>query len=153
MVNLEMQWWHTNDAAAPPTWQRMQVYPNPMLGSQNPRAWSTRKAMSSSTSSRMTLAYGPYTVQLKALAKEVHAGRARYDGGYFAGFDHCDASEVDACTTYGKGFRHRLPFPQSYWKRQSPRTTGRADRHRHQDHALDRAGLYVAGGAPVTATA
>src|SRR5262245_13103376 len=23
LVNLEMQWWHTNDVAAPPTWQRM----------------------------------------------------------------------------------------------------------------------------------
>src|SRR5947209_4866083 len=29
MVNLEMQWWHTNDIAHPPSWQRMPVYPNP----------------------------------------------------------------------------------------------------------------------------
>ena len=34
LANLEMQWWHTNDIADPPTWQRMQVYPNPMLGSE-----------------------------------------------------------------------------------------------------------------------
>src|SRR5262249_26947884 len=34
MANLEMQWWHTNDIADPPVWQRMQVYPNPMLGSE-----------------------------------------------------------------------------------------------------------------------
>ena len=27
LANLEMQWWHTNDIADPPTWQRMQVYP------------------------------------------------------------------------------------------------------------------------------
>jgi succinate dehydrogenase/fumarate reductase flavoprotein subunit len=52
-------------------------------------------------------------VQLKALAKEVHAGRARYDGGYFAGFDHCDPAEVDAYTTYGKSFRQLgMRFPQ-----------------------------------------
>jgi succinate dehydrogenase/fumarate reductase flavoprotein subunit len=52
-------------------------------------------------------------VQLKALAKQVHAGKARYDGGYFAGFDHCDAREVDAYTTYGKIYRQLgLRFPQ-----------------------------------------
>ena len=34
LVNMEMQWWHTNDAAYPPTWQRIQIYPNPMLGSE-----------------------------------------------------------------------------------------------------------------------
>jgi len=59
------------------------------------------------------LAYGPYTVQLKALAKQVHAGKARYGGGYYAGFDHCDAREVEAYTSYGKGFRQLgLHFPE-----------------------------------------
>ena len=59
------------------------------------------------------LAYGPYTVQLKALAKQVHAGKARYDGGYYAGFDHCDPGEVEAYTSYGKGFRQLgLRFPE-----------------------------------------
>jgi succinate dehydrogenase/fumarate reductase flavoprotein subunit len=109
-----MQWWHTNDVAYPPTWQRMQVYPNPMLGSEK----SARMVNSQGTEffnqqQDDPLAYGPYTVQLKALAKEVHAGRARYDGGYFAGFDHCDPAEVDAYTTYGKSFRQLgLRFPQ-----------------------------------------
>jgi succinate dehydrogenase/fumarate reductase flavoprotein subunit len=52
-------------------------------------------------------------VQLKALAKQVHAGKARYDGGYYAGFDHCDPREVEAYTTYGKSFRHLgLRFPE-----------------------------------------
>jgi succinate dehydrogenase/fumarate reductase flavoprotein subunit len=114
LANLEMQWWHTNDVAYPPTWQRMQVYPNPMLGSEK----SARMVNSQGTEffnqqQDDPLAYGPYTVQLKALAKEVHAGRARYDGGYFAGFDHCDPAEVDAYTTYGKSFRQLgLRFPQ-----------------------------------------
>ena len=35
LVNLEMQWWHTNDVAHPPTWQRIQIYPNPVLGSEH----------------------------------------------------------------------------------------------------------------------
>src|SRR5712692_880079 len=114
MANLEMQWWHTNDVARPPSWQRMQVYPNPMLGSEkSARMVNSEGAEFFNQQQDDPLAYGPYTVQLKALAKEVHAGRARYDGGYFAGFDHCDAAEVDAYTTYGKSFRQLgLRFPQ-----------------------------------------
>src|SRR4051794_5351302 len=115
LANLEMQWWHTNDIAEPPSWQRMQVYPNPMLGSEK----SARMVNSAgeeffNQQQDDPLAYGPYTVQLKALAREVHAGKARYDGGYYAGFDHCDPREVDAYTSYGKGFRQLgLSFPQA----------------------------------------
>jgi succinate dehydrogenase/fumarate reductase flavoprotein subunit len=114
LANLEMQWWHTNDVADPPTWQRMQVYPNPMLGSEKSARMVNSQGTEFFNQQRDDpLAYGPYTVQLKALAREVHAGRARYDGGYFAGFDHCDAAEVDAYTTYAKGFRQLgLRFPQ-----------------------------------------
>jgi len=114
LVNLEMQWWHTNDIAEPPCWQRMQVYPNPMLGSEK----SARMVNSAgeeffNQQQDDPLAYGPYTVQLKALARQVHAGKARYDGGYFAGFDHCDAREVETYTTYGKSFRQLgLRFPE-----------------------------------------
>ena len=114
LVNLEMQWWHTNDMADPPAWQRMQVYPNPMLGSEK----SARMVNSAgeeffNQQEDDPLAYGPYTVQLKALAKQVHAGKARFDGGYYAGFDHCDAREVEAYTSYGKGFRQLgLGFPE-----------------------------------------
>jgi succinate dehydrogenase/fumarate reductase flavoprotein subunit len=114
MVNLEMQWWHTNDIADPPSWQRMQVYPNPMLGSEkSARMVNSLGEEFFNQQQDDPLAYGPYTVQLKALAKQVHAGKARYDGGYFAGFDHCDAQEVDAYTTYGKSYRQLgLRFPQ-----------------------------------------
>lgn len=31
------------------------------------------------------IAYGPYTVQLKALARQIRAGKASYEGGYYAG--------------------------------------------------------------------
>jgi len=114
LVNLEMQWWHTNDIADPPAWQRMQVYPNPMLGSEkSARMVNSVGEEFFNQQEDDPLAYGPYTVQLKALAKQVHAGKARYDGGYYAGFDHCDAREVEAYTSYGKGFRQLgLRFPE-----------------------------------------
>ena len=115
MVNLEMQWWHTNDVAYPPTWQRMQVYPNPMLGSEK----SARMVNSDGEEffdqqKDDPLAFGPYTVQLKALAKQVHAGKARYTGGYYAGFDHCSAEEVEAYTSYAKVYRQLgMDFPKT----------------------------------------
>jgi succinate dehydrogenase / fumarate reductase, flavoprotein subunit len=106
LVNLEMQWWHTNDCRYPSNWQRMQVYPNPMLGS-----WKSARMVNASgevffdQQEDDPMAYGPYTVQLKRLVKEVRAGKARYEGGYYAGFDHCDPAEVDAYTTYAKLFK------------------------------------------------
>jgi succinate dehydrogenase/fumarate reductase flavoprotein subunit len=149
LANLEMQWWHTNDIAYPPTWQRMQVYPNPMLGSEKSARMVNGSGVEFFNQQQDDpLAYGPYTVQLKALTKEVHAGRARYDGGYFAGFDHCTAAEVDAYTTYGKIFRQLgLRFPQDLVE------TAVTAHYRQGGIDVDTAtmqssvpGLYVAGG-------
>jgi succinate dehydrogenase/fumarate reductase flavoprotein subunit len=149
LANLEMQWWHTNDIAYPSTWQRMQVYPNPMLGSDKSARMVNGEGQEFFNQQRDDpLAYGPYTVQLKALAREVHAGRARYDGGYYAGFDHCDAAEVDAYTTYAKAFRQLgLSFPQDLVE------TAVTAHYRQGGIDVDTAtmrssvpGLYVAGG-------
>jgi succinate dehydrogenase / fumarate reductase flavoprotein subunit len=149
LVNLEMQWWHTNDIADPPTWQRMQVYPNPMLGSEK----SARMVNSAgeeffNQQQDDPLAFGPYTVQLKALAKQVRAGKARYEGGYYAGFDHCDPAEVDHYTTYGKAYRQLgLDFPREMVE------TAVTAHYRQGGIDVDTAtmrssvpGLYVAGG-------
>ncbi len=149
LVNLEMQWWHTNDIADPPTWQRMQVYPNPMLGSEK----SARMVNSAgeeffNQQEDDPLAFGPYTVQLKALAKQVHAGKARYEGDYYAGFDHCDAAEVESYTTYAKAYRQLgLDFPRAMLE------TAVSAHYRQGGIDVDTAtmrssvpGLYVAGG-------
>ena len=149
LTNLEMQWWHTNDIAEPPCWQRMQVYPNPMLGSENSARMVNALGEEFFNQQRDDpLAYGPYTVQLKALAKQVHAGKARYDGGYYAGFDHCDPREVDAFTTYGKAFRQLgLRWPADLVE------TAVTAHYRQGGIDVDTAtmrssvpGLYVAGG-------
>jgi len=106
LVNLEMQWWHTNDVRWPANWQRMQVYPNPLLGS-----WKSARNVNAQGEEFFNqqqddpLAFGPYTVQLKHLVKQVRAGKARFDGGYYSGFNHMDPAEVDAYTTYAKLFK------------------------------------------------
>ncbi|MGN6572464.1 MAG: FAD-binding protein [Pseudolabrys sp.] len=149
LVNMEMQWWHTNDIAHPPSWQRMQVYPNPMLGSEkSARMVNSEGEEFFNQQQDDPLAFGPYTVQLKALARQVHAGKARYDGGYFAGFDHCDADEVDRYTTYGKIYRQLgLDFPKDMVE------TAVTSHYRQGGIDVDTAtmrssvpGLYVAGG-------
>ncbi len=149
LVNMEMQWWHTNDIAEPPCWQRMQVYPNPMLGSEkSARMVNSLGEEFFNQQNDDPLAFGPYTVQLKALAKQVRAGKARYEGGYYAGFDHCDATEVEAYTTYGKTFRQLgLKFPDQLVE------TAVTSHYRQGGIDVDTAtmrssipGLYVAGG-------
>jgi succinate dehydrogenase/fumarate reductase flavoprotein subunit len=149
LVNMEMQWWHTNDIAYPPSWQRMQVYPNPMLGSEkSARMVNSEGEEFFNQQQDDPLAFGPYTVQLKALAKQVHAGKARYDGGYFAGFDHCDTDEVDRYTTYGKIYRQLgLDFPRTLVE------TAVTSHYRQGGIDVDTEtmrssvpGLYVAGG-------
>jgi succinate dehydrogenase flavoprotein subunit len=149
LVNMEMQWWHTNDIADPPCWQRMQVYPNPMLGSEkSARMVNALGEEFFNQQNDDPLAFGPYTVQLKALAKQVHAGKARYDGGYYAGFDHCDSAEVEAYTTYAKTFRQLgLKFPDQLVE------TAVTSHYRQGGIDVDTAtmrssisGLYVAGG-------
>ncbi len=113
LVNLEMQWWHTNDVAHPPSWQRMQIYPNPILGSEkSARMVNAAGEEFFNQQVDAPMAFGPYTVQLKALIKQVRAAKAGYAGGYFAGFDHIDAEELDAYTTYGKPFRQLGLSPQ-----------------------------------------
>lgn len=115
LVNMEMQWWHTNDVAHPPCWQRMQIYPNPMLGSdKSARMVNAEGDVFFDQQQDDPMAFGPYTVQLKRLVEQVRAGKARYDGAYYAGFDHCSAREVSAYTTYAKPFNQLgLPFPES----------------------------------------
>src|SRR6185437_10595737 len=149
LVNMEMQWWHTNDIADPPCWQRMQVYPNPMLGSEkSARMVNSLGEEFFNQQQDDPLAFGPFTVQLKALAKQVHAGKARYDGGYYAGFDHCDAAEVDSYTTYGKAYRQLgLRFQQQLVE------TAVTSHYRQGGVDVDTTsmrssvpGLYVAGG-------
>jgi len=149
LVNLEMQWWHTNDIAWPESWQRMQIYPNPMLGSEkSARMVNSSGAEFFNQQKDDPMAYGPYTVQLKALVREVRAGRARYDGGYFCGFDHCAESEVDAYTTYTKPFRQLGLSPSKFLVE-----TAVSAHYRQGGVLVDTdtmrstvPGLYVAGG-------
>lgn len=94
MRNLEMQWWHVNDFASPPMWMRVQTYPNPLLGTMGvARHYNSRGDMFFDLHDAPG-SPAPYTLQLRKLAQQVQQGLARWDGGYFAGYDHMDPAPI-----------------------------------------------------------
>lgn len=90
MQNLEMQWWHANDFAHPPAWMRVQTYPNPLLGTPDVARHYNRKGEMFFDLTETPGNPAPYTLQLRRLARQVQRGLARWDGEYFAGYDHID---------------------------------------------------------------
>ncbi|MGB8181716.1 MAG: FAD-binding protein [Stellaceae bacterium] len=105
LMNLEIQWWHTSDVRYPLCWQRTQVYPNPIIGSSHSaRLYNGDGEVFFDQEADAPIAMGPYTLQLKRLAKQVLAGKARFDGGYYSGFSHVAPDVVTAYTDYAKAF-------------------------------------------------
>ncbi|MGH6967741.1 MAG: FAD-dependent oxidoreductase [Stellaceae bacterium] len=105
LMNLEIQWWHTSDVRFPLCWQRTQVYPNPIIGSSHSaRLYNGDGEVFFDQEADAPAAMGPYTLQLKCLAKQVLAGKARFDGGYYSGFTHVAPAAVAAYTDYAKAF-------------------------------------------------
>lgn len=105
LVNLEIQWWHTSDVRYPATWQRVQVYPNPILGSaHSARLYNADGEVFFDQQVDAPVAFAPYTIQLKRLARQVLAGKASFDGGYYTGFTHIPPQEVETYSHYAAVF-------------------------------------------------
>ena len=85
LQNLEIQWFHGSDMAAPESWMRLHHYPNYLHGTDR------RVVMSNSAGEeymriedfRVNM---PYTIQVKKLYEQVKAGKASWDRGSFADF-------------------------------------------------------------------
>jgi succinate dehydrogenase flavoprotein subunit len=89
LANLEIQWWHASDVLEPHSWMRYHLYPNPLMGTQETsRLYNSRGEIFYEQKTHSPGASAPYTEQIRRLALEVAAGRARWDGGYFSGYDH-----------------------------------------------------------------
>lgn len=90
LQNLEIQWWHASDVVHPRAWMRLHVYPNPLLGtSETARMYNSRGEMfftQKDTPYRKVC----YVGQNRALYHQVKKGLARWDGGYYTGYDHID---------------------------------------------------------------
>jgi succinate dehydrogenase/fumarate reductase flavoprotein subunit len=97
MANLEMQWWHVSDMAYPRTWMRMHLYPNPLLGTtESSRLYNSEGEVFYEQKTHSPASSAPYVEQARRLAQEVQRGRARWDGGYYSGYDHIPADVIKA---------------------------------------------------------
>ncbi len=89
LANLEIQWWHASDVAAPRAWMRFHLYPNPLMGTkETARLYNSEGEMFFEQKTHCPGAVAPYYEQIRRLAREVMAGKARWDGGYYSGYDH-----------------------------------------------------------------
>ena len=96
LANLEIQWWHVSDVLEPKSWMRYHLYPNPLMGTlETSRLYNSQGEMFYEQKTHSPGAAAPYTEQLRRLALEVAAGRARWDGGYHSGYDHIRAETIN----------------------------------------------------------
>ena len=97
MANLEMQWWHVSDMAYPRSWMRMHLYPNPLLGTtESSRLYNSKGQVFYEQKTHSPASSAPYVEQARRLALEVQRGTARWDGGYYSGYDHIPPDVVKA---------------------------------------------------------
>lgn len=105
MCNLEIQWWHASDFAHPNAWQRMHVYPNPLLGSaETARMFNTAGELFFEQKTDAPHAIAPYATQFKLVGQQVLQGKARYDGGYFTSYEHIDPAVIKTYNSHAKAF-------------------------------------------------
>src|SRR5262245_28274783 len=78
LMNLEIQWWHTSDFAYPTSWQRMHVYPNPLVGTaETARMYNSDGEMFFEQKGDVPISFAPYVTQQKRLIEQVKKGKAR----------------------------------------------------------------------------
>ncbi|WP_150684629.1 FAD-binding protein [Pandoraea iniqua] len=105
MTNLEMQFWHISDFANPPTWQRLHVYPNPLVGTdQSSRVYNAQGECFFEQARDAPAALAPYSLQVKRLTQQVLAGKARFSGGYYTSYSHVDADVLRRYQYAGSAF-------------------------------------------------
>jgi succinate dehydrogenase/fumarate reductase flavoprotein subunit len=105
LTNLEMQFWHISDFANPPTWQRLHIYPNPLIGTdQSSRVYNAQGECFFEQARDAPAALAPYTLQVKRLTQQVLAGKARFSGGYYTSYSHIDADVLRRYQYAGSAF-------------------------------------------------
>jgi succinate dehydrogenase / fumarate reductase flavoprotein subunit len=97
LANLEVQWWHVSDMLEPRAWMRVHLYPNPLIGTpETSRLYNSDGEMFYEQVTHSPGSSAPYVEQIRRLAREVEAGKARWDGGYYSGYDHIPSDVIKA---------------------------------------------------------
>jgi succinate dehydrogenase/fumarate reductase flavoprotein subunit len=95
LQNIEMQWHHASDVAYPASWMRLHLYPNPLPGTEHRSQLFNSDGDMFFDSNWLPENPVPYIMQLKYLAKEVKAGKARLDGGFYSNFRHVEKESLE----------------------------------------------------------
>jgi succinate dehydrogenase/fumarate reductase flavoprotein subunit len=95
LQDIEMQWYHASDVAYPATWMRLHMYPNPLPDTTHRNQLYNQEGEMFFDGNFFPYEPVPYILQLKYLAKEVKAGRAKFDGGYFSSYAHVEPEVLD----------------------------------------------------------
>ena len=105
MCNLEIQWWHASDFAYPKTWDRMHVYPNPLVGStESARMYNSDDEQFFEQKTDAPVGLAPYATQFKRVGEQVLKGKARLDGGYYTSYDHIPPEVLKEYNYHTKAF-------------------------------------------------
>lgn len=105
LANIEIQWWHTSDFAFPKTWDRMHVYPNPLVGTtETARMYNSDGEMFFEQKTTAPVGLAPYATQFKKLGQQVIKGKARFDGGYYTSYSHIPEDVVREYNYHAKAF-------------------------------------------------
>ncbi|MGQ0662412.1 MAG: FAD-binding protein [Pseudomonadota bacterium] len=95
LQNLEMQWYHASDVARPKAWMRLHLYPNPLPDTTHRTQFFNASGELFYDGNMFSENPVPYIMQLKLLAKQVKAGKARFDGGYYTSYRHVEPHVLD----------------------------------------------------------
>ena len=95
LQNIEMQWHHASDVAYPATWMRLHLYPNPLPGTEHRGQLFNKNGEMFFDGNWLPDNPVPYIMQLKYLAKEIDAGRARLDGRFYSNFRHVERDNLE----------------------------------------------------------
>lgn len=106
MQDLEMQWFHASDIAAPKSWMRLHIYPNPMpVTGKTVRLYGTDRQMFFHQGMHPQVKQ-PYYLQLRYLYNEVKKGNARWHGGFYGGYTHIEPEIMENYSYQSQFFRH-----------------------------------------------
>jgi succinate dehydrogenase / fumarate reductase flavoprotein subunit len=103
LANLEIQWWHVSDMAEPRAWMRLHITPSGLLGTEETsRLYNTNGEMFYEQAVHSPTSTIPYVEQLRRLSLQVEAGAARWDGGYYSGYEHIPPDVIESGQQHAK---------------------------------------------------
>lgn len=105
LQDIEMQWFHASDIAAPRSWMRLHIYPNPMPNTDKTvRLYGSDREMFFHQG-MYPKAKQPYYLQLRNLYHQVRRGNANWTGGYYGGYTHIEPEIMQRYSYQAQFFR------------------------------------------------